>query len=153
MRRDHQQKTKFFDVNYLIGTIQCLALATIDLHPKGAFSFPLYPYYSRGHIFQSSLNFCAPSSFWICLKSTQHPNNCVAKLCLNEWTETLFAIPVFSQACSKLAWTVIVDMCFAGFIPINNQFPCLYFSWYSLNVTIATSENTVLSFSDCISSA
>jgi glycosyltransferase involved in cell wall biosynthesis len=26
------------DVNYLTGTIQCLALATIDLHPKGAFS-------------------------------------------------------------------------------------------------------------------
>ena len=30
-------KTKFLDVNYPIGTIQCLALATIDLHPKGAF--------------------------------------------------------------------------------------------------------------------
>ena len=35
-----RQKTKFFVVNYLIGTIQFLALATIDLHPKGAFSSP-----------------------------------------------------------------------------------------------------------------
>nr|AAU83702.1 hypothetical protein GZ32G12_17 [uncultured archaeon GZfos32G12] len=37
LARDLQQETKFLDVNYLIGTIQCLALATIDLHPRGAF--------------------------------------------------------------------------------------------------------------------
>ena len=38
LARDPRQKTKFFDPKYQIGTIQCLALATIDLHPKGAFS-------------------------------------------------------------------------------------------------------------------
>ena len=37
MRRGRRPKTKFLDVNYLIGTIQCLALSTIDLHPKDAF--------------------------------------------------------------------------------------------------------------------
>jgi zinc transporter ZupT len=41
LARDPRQKTKFLVVNYLIATIQCLALATIDLHPKGAFSFTL----------------------------------------------------------------------------------------------------------------
>ncbi len=39
MRRDHQRKTKFLDANYLIGTTQCLARATTDLHPKGAFLY------------------------------------------------------------------------------------------------------------------
>ena len=42
LARDPRQKTKFFDAKYLIGTIQCLALATIDLHPKGAFSIFIY---------------------------------------------------------------------------------------------------------------
>jgi hypothetical protein len=40
MRRGHRPKTKFLDLNYLIETIQCLALATIDLHPKNAFLKP-----------------------------------------------------------------------------------------------------------------
>ena len=37
MRRDHRRKLKFLDANYPIGTTQCLARATTDLHPKGAF--------------------------------------------------------------------------------------------------------------------
>ncbi|MEA1893692.1 MAG: hypothetical protein U9N36_00535, partial [Euryarchaeota archaeon] len=37
MRRGHQRKTKFSDANYPIGTTRCLARATIDLHPQGAF--------------------------------------------------------------------------------------------------------------------
>ncbi|MHC1574283.1 MAG: hypothetical protein ACXQTY_00545, partial [Candidatus Methanogasteraceae archaeon] len=36
-RRGHQRKTKFLDANYLIGIIRCLAQATTDLHPQGAF--------------------------------------------------------------------------------------------------------------------
>lgn len=118
-------------------------------------------HYIRNSLFRISLLFTwvgisivfellCPSSSWIYLKSTPLSNNCVAKLCLNEWTETLFVIPIFLHACSKIAWTVLVDMCFSGVIPINNQFPGLYFFWYSLKVSIATSENTALSFSDCI---
>ena len=37
MRRGLRQKTRFLNLNYLTGIIQCLALATIDWHPKGAF--------------------------------------------------------------------------------------------------------------------
>jgi len=39
MRRGHQRKTKFLDANYLIGIIRCLAQATTDLHPQGAFLY------------------------------------------------------------------------------------------------------------------
>jgi len=42
MRRDHRRKLKFLDANYPIGTTQCLARATTDLHPEGAFLVGLF---------------------------------------------------------------------------------------------------------------
>ena len=37
MKRGHQKKKKVLEANYLTGNIPCLAIATINLHPKGAF--------------------------------------------------------------------------------------------------------------------
>ena len=60
-----------------------------------------------------------PRSSWLYLKSTPLSNKCVAKLCLSECTPTSFPIFAFSQACSKIAWTGLVDMCFSGFIALT----------------------------------
>ncbi len=37
MKRGHRKKKKVLEANYLTGNIRCLAIATINLHPKGAY--------------------------------------------------------------------------------------------------------------------
>ena len=39
MKRAHRKKKKVLEANYLTGNIPCLSMATINLHPKGAFLF------------------------------------------------------------------------------------------------------------------